>query len=238
MARNSREPRILAALLLALAFVAIDSQTSSADEFDDAFLVYAVNVHQTPMQSWGPGYGIYLGNGLFITAAHVVGRAWLTRPKVAIAGQEYPTSVVREGSFETTDLTLLAVAPELLPLRLRLRLNPLCKGDSKPGQDVVTAVPEGTARSHVLSPKMLPPGARAYTTLIGDVARTGNSGSGVFDPQRHCLLGIVSRKISQTSRDNKSESQDIAKYFVPASTMAAFIPAAGNEINNTSSNPR
>ena len=48
---------------------------ASAEILDGSLLNFAVNVHQTPMQSWGPGYGIYLGNGLFITAAHVVGRS-------------------------------------------------------------------------------------------------------------------------------------------------------------------
>src|SRR4051794_38706550 len=34
---------------------------SPAASPDDSLLVYAVNIHQTPIQSWGPGYGIYLG---------------------------------------------------------------------------------------------------------------------------------------------------------------------------------
>jgi hypothetical protein len=33
-----------------------------------------------------------------------------------------------------------------------------------------------------------------FSTLIADVATTGNSGSGVFDPNHECLLGIMSRK--------------------------------------------
>jgi hypothetical protein len=64
--------------------------------------------------------------------------------------------------------------------------------------------------------------------VIADVDRTGNSGSGVFDAQHRCLLGIMSRKISQsrTRPDNgKPETRDIAKYFVPASEIAAFLPA-------------
>ena len=35
-----------------------------------------------------------------------------------------------------------------------------------------------------------------FGTVIGDVATTGNSGSGVFDAANLCLLGIISRKIS------------------------------------------
>lgn len=194
---------------------------------DESLLSYAVNVHQTPMQTWGPGYGIYLGKGFFITAAHVAGRTWLTRPKISISDQEYPTHVVKEGSFESTDLTLLSVDEELLPMRLRLRRNPLCGDPPWPGEDVVTVVPEGTARSRILSPGRLPASVRKLNTVIADVAQTGNSGSGVFDAHRRCLLGIMSRKISQTRRmpTGKTETRDIAKYFVPASTIREFMPA-------------
>ena len=196
---------------------------------DDTLLAYAVHIHRTPMQSWGPGAGIYLGKGLFITAAHVVGRAWMTRPKVVIAGQEYPTSTVKEGSFEGTDLTILSIDENLLPMRLRLRRISLCKDPPKPGQQVVTVVPEGIARSHIFPPDRIPAGVRKFNTAIADVASTGNSGSGVFDAQRKCLLGIMSRKISQSrtrAGTTKSETYDIAKYFVPASEIAGFLPAA------------
>lgn len=196
-------------------------------DLDDSLLSYAVNVHRTPVQSW-PGYGIYLGKGTFITAAHVVGRAWLTRPKVVIAGQEYPTSVVKEGSFEGTDLTLLSIDENLLPMRLRLRRNKLCKEPPRPGEQVVTVIPEGVVSSHVIAPSQLPVGVRKFSTAIADVANTGNSGSGVFDAQRRCLLGIMSRKISQSRTQpltGKTETRDIAKYFVPASEIAAFLPA-------------
>ena len=217
-------PKILFGVLILMTLV----RPSPAENLDDSLLAYAVNVHRTPMQTWGPGYGIYLGKGLFITAAHVVGWAWLTRPKVAIAGQEYPTRVVKEGNFEGTDLTLLSIEEGLLPVRLRLRRIALCKVPSWPGEQVVTVVPEGTVRSHILAPERLPVGARKFSTVIADVDRTGNSGSGVFDAQHRCLLGIMSRKISQsqTRRDNgKTETRDIAKYFVPASEIAAFLPA-------------
>jgi hypothetical protein len=214
-------------LLLASAFLAFLPNLCFAENPDDSLLIYAVNVHQTPMQSWGPGYGIYLGKGFFITAAHVAGHTWLTRPKVAISGQEYPTRVVKEGSLESTDLTLLSVDQELLPLRLRLRRNPLCSDPPWPGEEVITVVPEGTARSRIIAPEKIPLSVRKFKTAIVDVANTGNSGSGVFDAHRRCLLGIMSRKISQTLKSTasgKSVTRDIAKYFVPATEIRAFIP--------------
>jgi hypothetical protein len=218
------QPRLLFGALVVMVLMG----PSRAENADDSLLAYAVNVHRTPMQTWGPGYGIYLGKGFFITAAHVAGRAWLTRPKVVIAGQEYPTHVVKEGSFEGTDLTLMSIEESLLPMRLRLRRNSLCKEPPWPGEQVVTVIPGGVVRSHVISPRLLPIEVRKFSTVIGDVARTGNSGSGVFDAQRRCLLGIMSRKISQSRTrpdTGKTETRDIAKYFVPASEIAAFLSA-------------
>jgi hypothetical protein len=208
-----------------LIFSALPCAAGSPDE---SLLAYAVNVHRTPMQIWGPGYGIYLGKGVFITAAHVVGRAWWTRPKIVIGGKEFPTRTIKEGSFDGTDLTLLAVEESLLPMSLRLRRNWLCSAPPWAGEEVVTIVPGAAVRSHVISPRRLPPDVRKFDTLIGDVATTGNSGSGVFDVRQRCLLGIMSRKISQTRQrpdTDKAEVYDIAKYFVPASTIADFMPA-------------
>jgi hypothetical protein len=200
------------------------SGPAQAEERDDSLLAYAVNIQ---MRS-GTGFGIYLGKGIFITAAHVVGHGWITRPKILINGQAYPTRVVKEGDFEGTDLTLLSVEENLLPMRLRLRRNALCKEPPWPGEQVVTAVPEGVVRSHIIAPERLPIEARKFRTVIADVARTGNSGSGVFDAQHGCLLGIMSRKISQSRTrpdTGKTETHDIAKYFVPASEIAAFLPS-------------
>ena len=203
------------------------AEPARAATLDQSLLPYAVNVHRTPMQTWGPGYGIYLGRGVFITAAHVVGHGWFTRPKISIAGQEYPTHIVKEGNFDEIDLTLLSVEETLLPMRLRLRKNSLCSEAPWPGEEVITIVPEAAVHSHIISPQKLPSEVRKFNTVIADVAQTGNSGSGVFDAQRGCLLGIMSRKIT-ISRTRvgatKPDKFDIAKYFVPASAISAFLP--------------
>lgn len=194
---------------------------------EDTLIAYAVNIHQTPMQTWGPGYGIYLGKGKFLTAAHVAGRTWFTRPKVTIADHEYPTQVIKEGKLEGTDLTLLAVEENLLPMRLRLRRLRLCDAPPRPGQEVVTVIPEAVVRSHIIAPERIPLGAQRFNTAIVDVAKTGNSGSGVFDVKQKCLLGIMSRKISQKRINQvtkKEENYDVAKYFVPAAEIATFVP--------------
>lgn len=216
------------ALFSVAIFTGLITPVAAAQNADETYLPFAVHVHQTPMQSWGPGAGIYLGDGLFLTAAHVAGRGWLTRPKVALGGREYPTRVVKEGSLEGTDLTLLSVDQKLLPMRLQLRRMTLCTAPPVPGQQVVTVIPEAVVHSQIISPARLPASARKFGTVIADVATTGNSGSGIFDVKQRCLLGIMSRKISQTVKraDNgKTETRDIAKYFVPAAEIAGFLPA-------------
>jgi len=198
----------------------------------DPLAFFAATVNRTPMQSWGPGAGVYLGRGLVLTAAHVVGRTLITWPKVIVGGVEFHTSTIKEGSFDEVDLTLLSFDDSTLPLRYRMRRNVLCGHAPYPGEEVVTVVPGKIVRSHVMAPQLLPATSRLrFSTVISDVRETGNSGSGVFDLQHECLLGIMSRKIS-VKRFNpltrQDEWLDIAKYFVPASVIAGFIPAALN----------
>src|SRR3954451_10181226 len=82
---------------------------AQADPTDDSLRIYAVDIWQPPPQSWGPGRGVYLGKGLVITAAHVVGLTRQTKPSVRIAGMDLPAHAIKEGSFERVDLTLLSI---------------------------------------------------------------------------------------------------------------------------------
>ena len=166
---------------------------------DDSLRIYAVNVvHSRPLEEPFIGYGIYLGQGAVITAAHVLGRwpSFISNPRVLIAGQELPAKVIKEGSFETIDLALLSVDEARLPVSLRLRRNPLCKEPPKAGENVIVVLSYGTVRSRIISPQLLLPKYRTnFNTFISDVPIAGGSGSGVFRAERKCLLGILSSKI-------------------------------------------
>jgi hypothetical protein len=222
------EPFVRAATLLILSGCALASPARAATNPQDASLLdYSVHIDRTPKQAW-PGYGVYLGNGYVITAAHVTAPFAGARPKVVVGTVEYPAKLVREGSFEGVDLTLMSIDTANLPSRIRMRRLPLCAKGPAPGENVIVATPEGTARSRVLPPSALPADVRGrFGTTIGDVATTGNSGSGVFDASQQCLLGIVSRKISvRTVRAGvPGPLVDLAKYFVPVADIKAFLPA-------------
>ena len=77
-----------AALAIALTPIPGRAQTDHAD-----LKAFAVHINRTPQQPW-PGYGVYLGNGLILTAAHVAGNVEQTKPHVLIAGQDLPAALV------------------------------------------------------------------------------------------------------------------------------------------------
>ena len=89
----------------------------------------------------------------------------------------------------------MSIDEQRLPINLGMRRMPLCEKPPWVGQPVIMAIPETIARSRIMSPMLIPDnlGAR-FSTLISDVASTGNSGSGVFDAGQKCLLGIMSSK--------------------------------------------
>ena len=214
-----------AALAAALAPTGARAQSVDAD-----LKPFAVHVNRTPQQSW-PGYG-----DLSRQRTHPDRFARARRPSPkrspmsSSPGRTCRPALVKQGNLESVDLTLLSIDATKLPVRLQMRRMPLCERAPYAGEAVVVAIPEGTARSRVLPRQAIPAELRGrFDTAIADVATTGNSGSGVFDAANLCLLGIMSRKISVGQRAVEiwragPATTDIAKYFVPAPVIKAFIP--------------
>lgn len=232
-------PVLLTLILLTVTYLAapLRAQDSPhAEDQDDisnldaSLKIFAVHVVKTtPLQKPFTGLGVYLGHGTVLTAAHVIGRFGVLKdPHVLIAGQNLPAKIIKEGSLEGTDVTLLSVDEATLPMTLRLRRNPLCKQFPLVGEDVVIAVPERTTRAHIISPDQIHPRYRSrFNTLISRVA---GSGSGVFDAAKGCLLGIISRKTNKFDYRKVYGRWHVvpdgeAGYFVPASQIADFLPA-------------
>ena len=198
---------------------------------DNSLNIYAVNVIKTPpFQKQFTGDGIYLGNGLVITAAHVVGHwPFFTRPRVLIGGQDLRAKIIKNGSFEEIDLALLSINETQLPMSIQLRRDPLCTSDPKIGMEVIDVNPTGTTRARIISPLTISPKLqRRFNTLI-DTAEP--SGSGLFDAEKKCLVGIISAKVPEYT--NRREDGHIvpvvagfAGYFVPAAKIVDFVPPA------------
>ena len=205
------------------------SAPADATDPNDSLRVYAANVvHTAPFGKPFIGYGIYLGHGTIITAAHVVGHwPFFTNTRVLIAGQDLPAKVVKEGTVALIDLALLSVDETRLPVSLRLRRNPLCEGAIRIGTNVAVVTPQEVTRSQIISPQLILPKYRSrFSTLITE---SRESGSGVFDIRRRCLLGIISRKLEKFGNREINgrivlQRMGYAGYFVPAPRIAKFIP--------------
>jgi hypothetical protein len=170
------------------------------------------------------GSGVYLNSGLIITAAHLT--AIDAKMGVRIAGMVLPVlpaKILKQGSAEDVDLSLLLIDEEKLLTSIRLPRMQLCEAPPWPGDPVIVVDARHATESRIVPPQVLPFTLRTkFSTLIRDVATTGNSGSGVFDPNRKCLLGIISRKVTAHTTEG---DKDIAKYFVPAVAIRDFMPA-------------
>lgn len=159
------------------------------------------------------GPAVYLGSGLLLTAAHVVNPG--AEISVVIAGAKLPVKVLKQGVFDEIDLSLLHVDQSRLPPTLPT--VQICSAPPWPGDPVIVISSGQATRSTIVPPSVLPSFYQhRFPTLIKDVATTGNSGSGVFDPAKKCLLGIMSRKFTVNGRD-------IAKYFVSADLIRTFM---------------
>jgi len=218
--RSQRFALIVLAAATCRAAAAI-TQTQSLTEAwrpDESFEPYAVTInYRKPFDRAYTLYGVYLGQGAVLTAAHVVGRRdLLVNPVVRIAAHELSAKVLKQGSFPELDLALLSVDETTIPLKVRMRRNmQLCATIPKVGTNVVIAYPDRTVRSHIISPSLIGNLAdrKKFNTLISDVQV---SGSGVFDPERRCLLGIMSASVRIHSDQRLSER---VGYFVPAAKV-------------------
>ena len=174
---------------------------------------------------WPLGPGVYLQSGWVITAGHLT--SMNDSVHLYIAGVILPAKILKQGSLDDVDLTLLEFDEEKLPAGKSLPQVPLCEAPPWPGDPVIVVDAKRATQSHIVSPQVLSFTWRSkFNTLIADVATTGNSGSGVFDPNQKCLLGIMSRKFTAQTTEGE---RDVAKYFVPAAQIRSFLPAERRE---------
>ena len=137
---------------------------------------------------------------------------------VGIDGVSLSARLIKGGG--DPDLSLLSMDERTLPTSLLERRMPLCQEQPPVGAPVILGAVRGITRTSIASPMLIPPEMRTkFSTLISEAETNGKSGSGVFDAEKKCLLGILSAKIR-----NNIENKDIASYFVPASAVQSFVP--------------
>jgi hypothetical protein len=168
-------------------------------------------------------HGVYLGDGLVITANHVAGE----QPSVQMAGRTMPAEVLKRGNGDV-DLALLSIRQHL-PKWLNYPKLKLCAEHPQAGDAVSVVLPEGALPSEVLSlfDLRVPVPAGLQKDLIRYLP-AADSGTPVFSTKQACLAGLISHKLTeaQTTTINGHqvvEKHDVAFYFQPASEIRSFL---------------
>ncbi len=152
-----------------------------------------------------------------------------TKPRVVIAGQDLPATLVKQGSLESVDLTLLSIDGTKLPVGLQMRRTPLCERAPYAGERVVVAIPEGTALSKVLPRQAIPADLRGrFDTRLLTSPPPAIPARACLTPPICACWGSSAARFRSSSTPLKlgapARTTDIAKYFVPAAEIKAFIP--------------
>ena len=140
------------------------------------------------------GSGIYLGEGLVLTAAHVVSSNPTNhQTTVVIDRLRIPGTVVENGETQKLDLALIKIDASGLPARRRTQ-SPvsICSSNPGPNQPVVVAsMGIVTQASTISSPITSDFQTGTWTDMLSTGYHQGNSGGGVFNSQQGCLWGII-----------------------------------------------
>jgi len=86
-----------------------------------------------------------------------------------------------------------------------------------------------------MAPERLPINVRKFNTVIADVATTGNSGSGVFDADRRCLLGIMKPKdfaIAGAAGDRQNRNNRYCKILRTGFNNRRIYPGGAAFLNS------
>ena len=202
----------------------------AAAEPPDAAMVAALGVQiEKPAGDgahFSQGSGVYLGDGLVLTAAHVI----TVNPADATAtvvmdGWRNEARLVASGA-PGLDLALLRIAPETLSLQRR-SLKPVeaCASGTSPNQPVVVASLGTVSLSKTIGAPIQSNSLNGdWSTILATGYGHGASGGGLFDAQKGCLAGIIIIEATGAAIQLTE--------FVPAAKIGMFLalhrPAAAH----------
>ncbi len=193
----------------------------AAAEPPDAALVGALGVQiEKPAGDgvhFSQGSGVYLGDGLVLTAAHVITvNPADTSATVVMDGWRNDAKLVATGQ-PSLDLALLRVTPESISLQRRA-LKPVeaCAAGTVPNQPVVVTSLGTVSLSKTVGTQIKSNSLNGdWSNILATGYGHGASGGGLFDAQKGCLAGII---IIEATGGAIELTQ-----FVPAAQIGMFL---------------
>jgi hypothetical protein len=234
---------VIVTMMVAAAATAqgLPPRTAPAAYGDDDLRAYGGQVswrfvHNEGNRTWvcrGEGSAVFLGGNRFLTAAHVVDQNPFTDdcadfgradPVIEVGSTPLRARVVKSTSWVDNggltypggvDLALVEVEARMMPVERRSTppLQP-CDADLPPGTDVQVVTEYGVFAAKT-QPRVNDDFAR-----IDLAGRRGNSGGGVVDPARHCLVGIVSH--GGLEGTNIVSSETIRRFLAPPAATSSI----------------
>jgi hypothetical protein len=170
------------------------------------------------------GSGVFMGDGLVLTAFHVV-KYEPDNPKVTVLldGWRRDGTLVSDGQKENVDLALIKLPPDQMSDGRRAQARvAICAANPGPSQPVVVAA-MGTVSDTVTIPSPITSDLQTgtWTNILATGYHQGRSGGGVFDPKQGCLWGILAFELSGHAKPD-GRLLDLTA-FVPAAKIAPFL---------------
>jgi hypothetical protein len=234
---------VMATMIAAAAVAAqgLPPPTAPVAHADDDLRAYGGQVswrlvHNEANRTWvcrGEGSTMFLGGNRFLTAAHVVDQNPFTNdcanfgwadPVIEVGSATLRAHVVKATSWADeggliypggVDLALVEVEARMMPVERRSTpALQLCDADLPPGTDVQVVTEYGVFAAKT-QPRVNDDFAR-----IDLAGRRGNSGGGVVDPARRCLVGIVSH--GGLEGTNIVSSETIRRFLAPPAATSSI----------------
>ena len=164
------------------------------------------------------GSGVYLGDGLVLTAAHVI-KVDPGNPVSSVILDGWKTDARLVATGNELDLALLKIDPAELS-RQRREMSPVatCAANTAANQPVVVAALGTVTLSKTVGFPINAPALKGdWTNILATGYTHGASGGGLFDANKGCLAGIV---VIEATAPGVEFTQ-----FVPAPQIAGFVAA-------------
>ncbi|MEI8393758.1 MAG: trypsin-like peptidase domain-containing protein [Rhodospirillaceae bacterium] len=216
-------PVIRAVVLLLIAAGPALAKSAAAAQPEPAELGVRVEKPVGDGKLFSQGSGVLLGDGLVLTAAHVV-KVNPADPKVTVLveGRRVSGTLAFIDRDSGADLALIKIERAALPLKSRSLKVPVCARNPAIGKPMtVASIGQVTRSTTIAGPDKPPPGPDEPATTLSTGYHHGSSGGGVFDTDTGCLSGILTVEISGRVRPN-SPFIDVTR-FTPALDIAAFL---------------
>ncbi|HMA49724.1 MAG TPA: serine protease [Magnetospirillaceae bacterium] len=172
------------------------------------------------------GSGVYLGDGLVLTAAHVVA-VDPANPvsSVILDGWKTDARLIATGA-NGLDLALLKIEPaDLSRQRRDMKRVDTCPANTAANQPVVVAALGTVTLSKTVGFPINAPALKGdWTNILATGYTHGASGGGLFDAGKGCLAGIV---IIEATAPGVELTQ-----FVPAPEITVFLSTYHNAHQN------